>query len=220
MKINENLILIGQLVALVPYKPEHVPKYHEWMKSPFLQEMTASEPLSLEEEYEMQQSWHQDDKKLTFIITALPTDSPVHLKDIPKEEVKDKTVMIGDVNIFFNDPDDDPTFGEIEVMIAEADYRKTGRGREALRIMMGYAMEELGVKTFHAKISLKNEPSIQLFESKFGFYPVSVSEIFQETTLEWSLLDNTTSKDHERIIKVQQEILNFFHNHVDSITWQ
>lgn len=47
-------------------------------------------------------------------------------------------VMIGDVNIFFNDPDDDPTFGEIEVMIAEADYRKTGRGREALRIMMGY----------------------------------------------------------------------------------
>ncbi|CEG70205.1 Putative Translation initiation factor 2C [Rhizopus microsporus] len=173
MKINENLILIGQLVALVPYKPEHVPKYHEWMKSPFLQEMTASEPLSLEEEYEMQQSWHQDDKKLTFIITALPTDSPVHLKDIPKEEVKDKT-----------------------------------------------AMEELGVKTFHAKISLKNEPSIQLFESKFGYYPVSVSEIFQETTLEWSLLDNTTSKDHERIIKVQQEILNFFHNHVDSITWQ
>ncbi|KAG1172826.1 hypothetical protein G6F70_005405 [Rhizopus microsporus] len=220
MKINENLILIGQLVALVPYKPEHVPKYHEWMKNPFLQEMTASEPLSLEEEYEMQQSWHQDDKKLTFIITALPTDSPVHLKDIPKEEVKDKTVMIGDVNIFFNDPDDDPTFGEIEVMIAEADYRKTGRGREALRIMMGYAMEELGVKTFHAKISLKNEPSIQLFESKFGYYPVSVSEIFQETTLEWSLLDNTTSKDHERIIKVQQEILNFFHNHVDSITWQ
>lgn len=81
-------------------------------------------------------------------------------------------------------------------------------------------MEELGVKTFHAKISLKNEPSIQLFESKFGYYPVSVSEIFQETTLEWSLLDNTTSKDHERIIKVQQEILNFFHNHVDSITWQ
>lgn len=32
------------------------------MKNPFLQEMTASEPLSLEEEYEMQQSWHQDDK--------------------------------------------------------------------------------------------------------------------------------------------------------------
>jgi hypothetical protein len=31
------------------------------MKSPYLQEMTASEPLTLEEEYEMQQSWHDDE---------------------------------------------------------------------------------------------------------------------------------------------------------------
>lgn len=47
-------------------------------------------------------------------------------------------VMIGDVNIFFNDQDQDPTFGEIEVMIAEPDFRRTGRGREALKIIMGY----------------------------------------------------------------------------------
>lgn len=47
-------------------------------------------------------------------------------------------VMIGDVNIFFNDQDQDPTFGEIEVMIAEPDFRRTGRGREALQIIMGY----------------------------------------------------------------------------------
>lgn len=46
--------------------------------------------------------------------------------------------MVGDVNIFFNDPDNDPTFGEIEVMIAEADFRRTGRGKEALEIIMGY----------------------------------------------------------------------------------
>ncbi|KAG1151554.1 hypothetical protein G6F37_005705 [Rhizopus arrhizus] len=229
MKINENLVLVGDLVALVPYKPEHVLRYHEWMKSPFLQEMTASEPLTLEEEYEMQQSWHQDEKKLTFIITALPTDCPVQLKDIPKEEVKDKTVMIGDVNIFFNDPDDDSTFGEIEVMIAEADYRKTGRAREALKLMMGFAMVELGLKTFHAKISLKNEPSIQLFKSKFGYYPVSVSEVFQETTLEWSLLESddldaygskATSEDRKRILAVQNEILHYYESHVHSMTYE
>lgn len=29
-------------------------RYHEWMKSPELLETTASEPLSLEEEYNMQ----------------------------------------------------------------------------------------------------------------------------------------------------------------------
>lgn len=46
--------------------------------------------------------------------------------------------MVGDVNIFFNDPDNDPTFGEIEVMIAEPEFRRTGRGKEALEIIMGY----------------------------------------------------------------------------------
>ena len=45
--------------------------------------------------------------------------------------------MIGDVNIFLNDQDD-ATFGEIEIMIAEEAYRRGGRGLEALRIMMAY----------------------------------------------------------------------------------
>ncbi|RHZ80233.1 hypothetical protein Glove_138g57 [Diversispora epigaea] len=86
---NENLVLIGEKVILVPYRPEHVPKYHEWMKSPFLQEMTASKPLTIEQEYEMQRSWHLDENK-----------------------------MIGDVNLFFND-EENSTVSEIEIMIAE-----------------------------------------------------------------------------------------------------
>lgn len=32
---------IGPKAILVPYKPEHVPVYHEWMKSPFLQGRTG-----------------------------------------------------------------------------------------------------------------------------------------------------------------------------------
>ena len=31
------------------------------MKSPELQELTASEPLTLEEEYEMQKTWREDE---------------------------------------------------------------------------------------------------------------------------------------------------------------
>lgn len=37
------------------------------MKSPFLQEMTASEPLTLEEEYEMQTSWHEDEESKAIL---------------------------------------------------------------------------------------------------------------------------------------------------------
>jgi hypothetical protein len=61
MKVNQDTIIKGNKVVLVPYRKAHVPAYHEWMKSAQLQELTASEPLSLEEEFEMQQKWATDD---------------------------------------------------------------------------------------------------------------------------------------------------------------
>ncbi|GAA5798085.1 hypothetical protein HPULCUR_003485 [Helicostylum pulchrum] len=205
MRLNENLMLIGDKVALVPYKVEHVPKYHEWMKSPFLQEMTASDPLTLEEEYEMQTSWHQDEE-----------------------------IMVGDVNIFLNDPDNDKTFGEIEVMVAEPAFRRTGCGKEALKILMGYCIQVLGLKTFQAKISLNNEPSISLFKSHFGFYQVSISQVFEEVVLEWSLSEPAPSKmddygneiecygskasqeQRDRVLQVKEEVIQFWNDNVKS----
>lgn len=35
-------------------------RYHEWMKSAELQYFTGSESLTLEEEFQMQKRWHQD----------------------------------------------------------------------------------------------------------------------------------------------------------------
>jgi len=60
MKENQNKRIIGNNVILVPYGENHVVKYHEWMSSVELQKLTASEPLSLEEEYQMQKSWIED----------------------------------------------------------------------------------------------------------------------------------------------------------------
>lgn len=50
----------GKKVILVPYMKAHVPKYHQWMQDPALLQATASEPLTLEQEYDMQLSWTQD----------------------------------------------------------------------------------------------------------------------------------------------------------------
>ncbi|XP_029190978.2 N-acetyltransferase 9-like protein isoform X2 [Acropora millepora] len=68
MKVNGSTILEGERIVLVPYKREHVPRYHEWMQSAELLEQTASERLTLEQEYDMQRSWFQDENKCTFII--------------------------------------------------------------------------------------------------------------------------------------------------------
>ena len=94
-------------------------KYHEWMKSPFLQEMTGSEPLTLDEEIEMQQSWRDDPEKCTFIVLARELcsfkndeddvnyhdvlSSKKHLQDDPEFPKRNINAMIGDVNLFLSE---------------------------------------------------------------------------------------------------------------------
>ena len=45
---------------LVPYGVEHVPIYHGWMQQQDMLDATASERLTLEQEYANQISWTQD----------------------------------------------------------------------------------------------------------------------------------------------------------------
>ena len=126
---------------------EHVPKYHEWMKDPSLLEATASEPLSFEEELEMQQSWRDDPDKCTFIVLATELfgfDSSL-TKDhddcdgLVSSVIKGQIgAMVGDVNLFLSDLDDDThpkdesssqeqnvqrQQAEIDIMIAETSFQ-------------------------------------------------------------------------------------------------
>ncbi|KAM5273048.1 alpha/beta-tubulin-N-acetyltransferase 9 [Ctenodactylus gundi] len=174
MRLNRNTVLLGKKVALVPYTLEHVPRYHEWMKSEELRRLTASEPLTLEQEYAMQCSWREDADKCTFIV--LDADR-WQAQPGPTEE----SCMVGDVNLFLTDVED-PTLGEIEVMIAEPSYRGRGFGTEATLLMMSYGVIKLGLTKFEAKIGQENEPSIRMFQ-KLHFKQVAVSSIFQEVTL-------------------------------------
>ncbi|CCM02707.1 uncharacterized protein FIBRA_04813 [Fibroporia radiculosa] len=84
MRCNENTIIVDKDVVLVPYRPEHVAKYHEWMTSAELRELTASEPLTLEEEYEMQQKWQTDEDTDSAWPTNNDPDLPLHASPIRK----------------------------------------------------------------------------------------------------------------------------------------
>ncbi|PZC87262.1 alpha/beta-tubulin-N-acetyltransferase 9 [Helicoverpa armigera] len=177
MKLNSNTKIVGKNLVLVPYREYHVPRYHEWMQSVELQKLTASEPLTLEEEYEMQRSWREDEDKCTFIILD---------KDIYEKSNDETDAMIGDTNIFITD--NELAAGEIEIMIAEESARGKKFGWEAVILMFLYGIKHINIKLFEAKISLTNTISIKMF-NKLGFQEKSVSEVFQEVTLEKKVND-------------------------------
>ncbi|KUJ15521.1 N-acetyltransferase [Mollisia scopiformis] len=213
MLVNKYIAVSTSSVLLVPYEASHVPAYHEWLKDEEIQETTASEPLSLEEEYAMQASWRSDHDKLTFI-ACIPS-SAASIKaggcDTPDR-------MIGDVNLFLSpaDEDEEGCIGELELMIAPKDARRQGYGRGTIltflqfiqlhldEIMNEYktklGIEKMKLLQLKVKIGSKNEKSIKLFEG-IGFIKVEASPNYFgefELTLEGFLSEERTRNLMER----------------------
>ncbi|KAJ2355035.1 N-acetyltransferase 9 [Coemansia sp. RSA 2618] len=137
--------------------------------------MTGSEPLSIDEEYAMQQSWRTDDDKCTFIVLSKDPDAKdCNLLDISR--------MIGDVNFYLNNADN-PKEAELEVMIAEQEYAGRGIATEVLHLMMHYAVNDIGVDDFVVRIKDSNGASIYIFENKLGFRETERAPVFKEVTL-------------------------------------
>ncbi|KAL1408908.1 hypothetical protein Q8F55_005722 [Vanrija albida] len=155
------------------------------MKSPELLELTASEPLTFEEELDMQRKWQQDDDKLTFILLARPSDLPAATTPVVPPSELARCQMIGDVNLFLpNGPQEDV---ECEIMIAEADFRRKGLAYEALRLFLTYAMHSdlrIAPANLIARIGSKNTASIGLFE-RLGFKTVKVVSVWDEVEMRW-----------------------------------
>ncbi|KAL1304905.1 hypothetical protein AAFC00_003822 [Neodothiora populina] len=135
MLLNEHTALVTPKVLLVPYCEHHVPRYHEWMQDEVLQELTASEPLTMEEEYSMQRSWRQDADKLTFIVClAPPPRNPVSSIKAQIDDTSDR--MVGDINLFLNPADDDDD--------GEDDYEGEANDAEADAALRAAALEDAG----------------------------------------------------------------------------
>nr|XP_020464819.1 uncharacterized protein LOC109965283 isoform X2 [Monopterus albus] len=79
------------------------------MKRPELQHLTASETLTLEQEYDMQGSWREDDDQYTFVV--------LDKQRWGDPSIEEEQCMVGDINMFLTDP----TYlssAELEIMIA------------------------------------------------------------------------------------------------------
>ncbi|GAA5870159.1 hypothetical protein JCM3774_002608 [Rhodotorula dairenensis] len=215
MHLNEATTLATERIVLRPYRRWHVPRYHEWMQSEELREATASEPLSMAEESEMQRSWRLDEDKLTFIVHARRTSAPG-----PKEDPKafldahgDASTMLGDVNLFLHeaepdsDPDEEQACPSTEPWPAEASSKKSRLPRAEMEIMFppspsfpprsGLATHTLQVFLSYAKAELRLPPTSFFarigFDNekslglfrKLGFVEGKRVEVFREVELVW-----------------------------------
>ena len=155
MRLNEDTVLVGRRCVLVPYKEKYVERYHAWMQDEELLALTASERLTLDEEFENQKSWRDDATKLTFIVLD-------RAQCFQGDDRFPVSAMVGDVNAFLTVPDE-PRAAEVDVMVPER--RRRSFGGEAVRLLLRYGREALRLETFVAKIASTNAASLKLFAS-------------------------------------------------------
>jgi RimJ/RimL family protein N-acetyltransferase len=178
---SKNIKIVGEKVCLVSYQKKHVIQYNQWLQDPDLLDLTSSEQLTLEEEYANQLECEESDKRYIFMILDNSLDYS----------------LAGDVDIFF----DEENNGELNVMIAEKYSRRKGLAKEAVLLIMRWALISTKVSQFVAKIQIKNEPSIFLFQS-FGFKETSRSEVFNEITFH---LDVNQNMFGNQVLKIEDE---------------
>ena len=203
MRLNELTAVATSSVLLVPYKPSHVATYHSWMQDAVgcqhseenkarsdgiqdLRQATASELLSIDEEYEMQTSWRYDEDKLTFISCLSRLTEGLEPSCLPIVAGRDDSPdrMLGDVNLFLTAADDGEEgedrrsaeeshgiVGELELMIASADHQRKGFGRATLEAFLQYIAvhESEIVGTFTNGLKMPDE-------SKFSYLRVRIGE--------------------------------------------
>jgi methionyl-tRNA synthetase len=116
-----------------------------------IQEATASEPMSLDEEYENQASWRQASDKLTFIVCK-PSNLGAHVVQARTADADAR--MVGDINFFLHPYEGDEEegsgedqsrwlTGEVDVMIAEYDCRGKGMGKASVCALLVYIQRHL-----------------------------------------------------------------------------
>jgi RimJ/RimL family protein N-acetyltransferase len=198
------------------------------MQDPSLQATTASEPLTIDQEYAMQKSWREDADKLTFIACFPPDelfvddDGNVVLQG-GEDDVDGEERMVGDVNLFLSESEDDGEeglcVGEVEIMVARIDLQGKGIGTAILLTFLWYVLNHLEgmlgeyskslgkakvMKYLRVKIDAENERSIKLFE-RVGFKKVSEKpNYFNELELRYGIPKEKECEEVAKVLNIEE----------------
>jgi RimJ/RimL family protein N-acetyltransferase len=161
------------ILRIRPFGLEYVDVYTQWMQIPDLRQLTCT-PDDAMNNYDQVNDTQQElwnDSSCLVMIMEVVTDR--------------STTPIGDVSVFMHEWMGDGNQAEIDVMIANPEFRGKGIAQDAVLAVLQYTLAvRSNLTTVVAKINSSNVFSIKLFQDKLGFALKADNEAFDQKEYE------------------------------------
>jgi RimJ/RimL family protein N-acetyltransferase len=164
---------------LKSYEKKHVNLYLKWMKDSKLRKIRKKRGIAftnLEQERKKQKKYQKSKTEFIFMIVDPEGKRPV-----------------GDVHLILQPSEIEgaPLIGELIVMIANKMHRRKGLAFKAVKLMMKFGREYIGVSKFKACVSAVNRASLRLFQNRLGFrrFEFVLGHWILESNESWELVE-------------------------------
>jgi len=146
----ENPFLIGERLYLRPLEMEDVSTCLRWINDPEVTRTLAMyRPLNEPREREWFEGLYKDDREILVAIVLKENDKHIGNIGLHRIEWKERQAELG-------------------IMIGEKDEWDKGYGAEAIRLMLEYGFERLGLHRIYLRVYANNPRAIRCYE-KAGF---------------------------------------------------
>lgn len=147
MKLNEDVVIYGRDVALIPYAEKHVTTRHKWLQDAGNRVDLTSKAPGLVEENANQKKLHADNDHCIFMI------SDVLLISEPTK--RESETLIGEVHLILMPG----RVAELQLMIIERSARRKALISETLLLILLFGAQALKLQTFIVILDENADPS-------------------------------------------------------------